>query len=78
MVAPDMIERLSEFRKVKILMPECDSLAQGRDLMIKIQSNCSFPLVYVQLLGHDPALLLWRMRDECHAMEGYTVERHQA
>lgn len=76
MVAPDLITVLAGFHKVRIAMPERDGLKEGRDLVVSLQMACGFPLVYVQRLGCDPIVLVWRMRDD--AMEGYRVERYQA
>ena len=76
MVSEDIVIALSEFRTVKIAMPESDTLADGRDLVTRIQAACDFPLAYVQRLGCEPAMLVWRFRDKVHAMEGFKVERH--
>lgn len=76
-ISPDVVQALAEFRKVKIAMRECDNLEQGRDLVTAFQMSCPFPLAYVQGLGRNPALLIWRFRDAEHAMEAYRVERYQ-
>ena len=79
MVDPDLVRTLSEFNKVKICMPPCDTLQDGRDLVVHLQAECGFPLAYVQRIGgDDPAVLVWRVRDESHAMKGYSVERYHA
>lgn len=77
-ISPDIVEGLASFRRLKIAMPERDTLKDGRELVTTIQLSCPFPLCYVQRLGKDPAVMVWRVRDGNHAMEGYTVERFQA
>jgi hypothetical protein len=77
-ISPDIVEGLAAFRRLKIAMPARDTLKDGRDLVTVIQMECPFPLCYVQRLGCDPAVMIWRVRDEAHAMEGYTVGRYQA
>lgn len=78
MISPDIVEGLANFHRIKIAMPETDTLKDGRDLVIKLQMDCGFPLCYVQRLGQDPAVIVWRFRDSSHAMEHYHVQRHHA
>ena len=73
---PKVVESLKCFRRVRIQMPECDGLREGRELVNRIQEQCTFPLCYVQRLGTSPELLIWRFRDNDHAMEGYKVSNY--
>ena len=77
MVASDLVKALSEFHKIKIIMPDKDGLKEGRELVTQLQMACGFPLVYVQRIGCDPMVMVWRVRDANHAMENYRVPKYQ-
>ena len=73
---PKVVESLKCFRKVRIQMPERDGLRESRELVNRIQKQCNFPLCYVQRLGTNPELIIWRFRDNAHAMEGFQVSNY--
>lgn len=76
-VSQDVIDALRAFRKVRIQMPGQDSLADGRKLVNSIQEACNFPLCYVQRLGEEPEVIIWRFTDTREAMKGHEVRQHE-
>lgn len=72
-VQPDVVEALTCYRTIRIEMPESDGLKEGREMINRIQEQCPFPLAYVQRLGTDPVVFVWRYRSMEHAMEGHEV-----
>ena len=79
MNVPDkLIEDLRIGKQLRVQMVDDPSLRSGWELVNKLQRKCNFPLVYLQVLGDDPQLIVWRMQSMDREMEGYKVHEHQA
>ena len=66
-----LVQALWAGHKVRIAMPETDGLDDGREVVRKLQALVPFRLCYLQRLGADPALVVWRSNGVRQDMQGY-------
>jgi hypothetical protein len=76
-VSPEVVEGLKNWRKVRVVMPQADGLREGKVLVERIQAACPFPLCYVQRLGNEPQVLIWRFQTHQEAMQGHEVRVYE-
>ena len=74
-VNPKLVNTLATGRSVRLEMPGQDDLQEGRETVKRIEQHCGFALSYVQRMGANPEIVMWKSKGAAD-MEAYKVGRY--
>lgn len=66
-----VVDALKQGHRIRIELAQSDGLSEGRKLVASIQESCNFQLVWLQRLGNDPVLIVWRCQSVTEAMDEF-------
>lgn len=64
-----VVDALKAGHRIRIEMDASDGLSEGKRIVASIQESCSFELVWIQRLGQNPVLVVWRCQSLKEAMD---------
>lgn len=74
-----VVNALVAGKQVRILLPESDTLKDGRRLFRQVQRDCGVKLVYIPKIGGEkPYMLIWRAGTHKEKNRLFQAERHDA
>jgi hypothetical protein len=64
-----VVDALKAGHRIRIEMGVSDGLSEGKKLVASIQESCNFQILWLQRLGENPVLIVWRCQSVTEAMD---------